>query len=266
MTEVFHPPIANNFVDMLIPRTHDATAYVHGIERDTSVLNRADEALLDYCSALLTRGSDREASDAVAHWRACIAKRANLQAQRWVPQVIAGLVRTGAICGSLHEHLTRDRPEILDLFRAAPRAVLEVVRVNGYLAPWQIGDALELLTREIVRGELSAAIDRVETARLKGSMSTDPGLRFPTLIVYLAPEVSVEAYERVVSTLSRASHTLDPRLEFAIPVAHNATLTQGFVLHKRYLRLVGLLDEFYDSNSNHAFCRDGMLGRGSNPV
>jgi hypothetical protein len=86
--------------------------------------------------------------------------------------------------------------------------------------------------------------------------------QFPTAIVYLDPTASDRAIESALGLLVGLLDELPAaptRADYALALAHNATLTQGFTLYKRWLALVGLLDELYDPAFDHALARRSRL-------
>jgi hypothetical protein len=262
VAEAFHPPVANNFVYMLIPRERDQPRYVQKIKETTAALNRADEALLDRCAALLHDRRHPDGERAIEGWRACIQRRANLQGIRWAQEVAGILERLGI---SLPEHLRMHHQDTLDRFRSVPRSLLEVVRINGYLAPARIEPLLEAITEHVRRDGIEGPIERVEVAR-RPTAQPIGSIDYPTLIVYCnADSMTDAALEAAISRLASLFGRSDPapslRTALAHPLTRNATLTQGFFLYKRYLQVVGILDELYDPAFGHALSRGSRLAR-----
>ncbi|MEZ4450450.1 MAG: hypothetical protein R3B09_13305 [Nannocystaceae bacterium] len=261
IAEAFHPPIANNFVHLLIPRDRDPEAVVRGIAGATEPLNRADAALLEACAMMVAERPDPAAERALAEWRGCARRRVNLRGIAWAEQIAAHLdARAPALLGRLH----RDHTAVLDAFRAIPRATLEPARINGYLRPEQIAAVLAGVADDLRAPELGAAVDRVEVARLADDVDVD-ALDHPTLIVYLrGPPVDDDALASAIERVARRFDAAGPgaplRLRYALPLTVNTTLTQGYYLFKRYLALVGLLDERYDPETGHALARPTRPG------
>lgn len=260
----FHPPVPNNYVHLLVPRHRDMGEVVRAIAEATAPLNRADEALLGCCAELLAGHHDPLGEQALEGWRGCIRRRVNLQGIRWASEVAArlGAGERGAI--SLPERLHREHPEVLASFRSVPRSLLELVRINGYLRPEQLVGVLGRITADLRDPTLAAAVERIEVARL--ARGIEPGaIDHPTLIVYLRAEVMTDeslaaAIEHLVERFAAVGPALTPRAQYALPLAHDATLTQGYFLYKRYLQLVGLLDELYDPAWGHALTRPTFGG------
>jgi hypothetical protein len=138
------------------------------------------------------------------------------------------------------------------------------VRINGYLWPERIAPVLASLSADLRDPELHSAIERIEVARLRPEVEPST-IDFPTLIVVLRAEALSDeqlasAIDRIARRLAAAGPGPTPRAQYAQPLTLNATLTQGFYLYKRYLRLVGLLDELYDPASGHALTRPAFGG------
>lgn len=254
--ERFHPPFPNNFVRLLVPRERELAAYVAQIKASTEALNHADEGLLGCCAAQLVAAPDPVAERALEAWRDCIRRRVNLQSIRWASAVMARL--------PLQPRLEHEHPDVLARFRDVPRTLLEVVRLNGYLAPDRIAPTLRALTEDLRDPVLAAAVDRIEVARLLPDV--DPAANdYPTLIVYLETRATTDdalawTIEHIASRFEASPAAPNLRPQYACRLTPNATLTQGFYLYKRYLDLVGLLDELYDPASGHALTRPTLGG------
>lgn len=261
MSAAFHPPVANNFVHMLVPRGRDLAAYVQQIGDTTAALNHADLGLLEHCTELLAGADEHVATEALASWRACLQRRVNLQAGRFVPTVLSACERrTGR---TMHEHLAAAAPEVLARFRSVPRGLLELVRVNAYLPARAMALAHARIAARLEAGGFAAPIERLELARLAETTGTQAP-DFPTVIVYLAiDDTAATEIAATFAELSRIFASLAPaptlRRELAWPLGTHATLTQGFTLFKRYLGWLGLLDEHYDATFDHALCHGSRL-------
>jgi hypothetical protein len=256
--DLFHAPIPNNWVHMLVPRHRDVTGYVREIEESTEPLNRADAALLEVCAGLIEATPNAGAGHALAMWRDCVARRRNLDGVRWARELVGRLGIPFA--GWLAER----HADVLDRFRAVPTSIRDLVRINGYLSSAQIEPCLASIAAVLRAGVVPLPIERLEVARLSEPVSRPT---FPTVIVYLSASTVAAASDRDLETTLGVFlgilEALEPSsavfAEYALPVAHNTTLTQGFTLYKRHLELVGILGELYDPAHDHALAHGSRL-------
>ena len=264
VSETFHPPIVNNYVHLLVPRRVALQPYLRAIAERTMPLNRADEGLLACLTELAADRPDVDVADGLERWRECHRRRVNLRSIEHAARVVArfdAVLPEGVVAW-----LRREHPDVLARFVDVPRSELARIRINAYLELEALEATLATITAALCEPALDAAVDRIEIARLAPNASAS-SIEFPTLIVYLQPELAVPArtvcIARLASILSAARSSIPVRRQYAYVLTSNATVTQGYTLYKRYLTLVGLLDEVYEPADDHAFVRGERPAGGS---
>lgn len=258
----FHPPVPNNYVELLIPRRHAVAERVRAIAEATAPLNHADARLLAACSEIVAaRAPDDEQLQAcLTAWRDCIVRRVNL---RGIEHATALFARAEhRLAGGVPTALRDVAPGAITAFLELPRPLQRVLRCNGYLPPSQLLRFAEAAQRLV--DDPDGAVDRIELARIDRAMSHPPS--FPTVIVYLDARRDSPRGRRALAAWRRCFAALPrqwaPRPGFARQVAHNLCVSEGFALYKRYLALLGVLSAVYAPAFDHAFAHpDGGLRR-----
>lgn len=249
----FHPPVPNNYVELLIPRRHAVADRVRAIAEATAPLNRADAGLLAACSEIVaTRAPDDERlQGCLTAWRDCIARRVNLRGIEHATALFA--CAEHRLAGGMLTALRCVAPAAITSFVELPRPLQRVLRCNGYLPPGQLGRFAEAAARIV--DDPDGAVDRIELARIDRAMSHPPS--FPTVIVYLDARRDSPRGRRALAIWRRCFAALPrqwaPRPGFAQQVAHNLCVSEGFALYKRYLVLLGVLSAVYAPAFDHAF-------------
>lgn len=151
-----------------------------------------------------------------------------------------------------------------DMFtRQIPHKIEHLLRLNLSIPHDLVTQSLQRLMDEVFgASDTFSLIERVEVA--KPNLSNDTSVtNYPTIILYLVVDANEPARRDEVDQLLRLlhpwaagfEHGLGAESDFADLWYPFLTVTQGYKLWKRYLRVVGLLDEVYDRDFNYAYLR-----------
>lgn len=258
----FHFPRPNNYVFQLIPRDCVIEEYERAIAQSTRALNRADQALLDYCRVVATSHDVKRALAHIKSWEQCLAKRVNLQGIYWAAQAIAELETTVESCNPWRTHIEREYPELRGIFTGISDSLANVLRINVYASREEAVSILTCLMDQLSDESLYAAIDRVEVAKHLHETTADLA-PFPQLIIYLhkqEPVLLTQTFGAIRELLRGTGGENRTRNTYAYPWLANATVTHGYYLYKTYLELLGFIDDLYDRRSNYAFSKGSRMG------
>lgn len=259
-------PYRTNHVLLMVRREDDLDAHIARAAAMTAPLNVADAMFREFCRDLWEAASQRQ-------WSTTAASKIEHHLHTWERHAATGSNLLGCddaqvVARELEPHIdiaaaVCDRPEIGRAFVEVPSAVRELVRVNFFVPGALVAPTLDRLLAD--DGAILAHIDRIEVAALSCGTRTDVVLPFPTLILYLGLGASEPTRRDVESTIDRCLSVglqipMPPApnaaiTEYALPILSNATVSQGYRLHKRYLAILGLLDEVFDRSTNHALVR-----------
>jgi hypothetical protein len=253
----FHFPEPSNHVYILLKKTVDPRRFTERWLRLTSHLNAADEALLRFCCAHLEKHPDFYGAMLAKKWLDCMNNRVNLQGAHWSGLLIERIENSGSIDVPFGEYLDSTAPEVVECFRSTPEEMSDITRINVYLRPSEVDGTLSKLMQLVNEMPFLDFIDRIEVAKEDGSGSgSDEGV-YPRLILYLdrallaQPATFGECLRSVESIVNAIDAPLEARLDFACSWTRNATITEGFMLFKKYLKRVGVIDFIYDKTKNY---------------
>ncbi|MBM3809155.1 MAG: hypothetical protein FJW22_13300 [Acidimicrobiia bacterium] len=254
LLQMFHGPYPTNYVYQLVPLRRDLDIYLRrlsGTRAGWAKINAADKALRAICEqdADDKRLGPRNAraQGALRDWAATAAVGRNLRcvdhAERYTR------ARHGAD-PAFCVWLRRKAPTARAQFKKLPRSLLGQVRINLYLSEQDAHKALTAICAELAKRR--GLIERIEISitGIEKHEST-----YPTLIIYLRSARSVPRVTAELGPVLSKFRARRVREEYAQPWLRQGTITQGFRLYKRYLKLLGLLDVFYDPTTNHALCK-----------
>lgn len=253
---LFHRPYPTNYVLQLVPLRRDLDVYLRrlsGVRRGWATINDADRRLRELCSDAMHEprlgAPSRKALRAMDCWTEASRNGLNLRcvdhAERFA------LERFGTQRRFSHWLRRRD-PRLIRRFAKLPGNLLGQIRINAYLSHDDVLPCLDEWVQKLASSKnLQDRIERLEVAIR--DLPQHEAL-YPTLIVYLRSSRSIpvirDALEPILGRFRVRKHA---REEYAEVVMPHATVTQGFRLYKRYLRLLGLLDELYDARTNYAY-------------
>ena len=266
LNSLFHDPIPNNYVWLLIPKNKDKEAYISRFALQTSCLNKADGFLFNTCKLMLNRlgfSLTHHVYQTIDYWRTglCGQYRSNID-DIYLAERVVEEIQTKLPEGSDFPSVIRkESPEVIDKFINIPEQIKSLVRVNLYLPHEQVRNCLATLLREISSSgsSLLMLVDRIEIAKV--GLTDNNQVNYPTLIIYLAPEANNMNNLHIVRSLLKLTASVAteyppaPLLnsEYSDCWLLNTTVTQGFRLYKRYLAILGVLSSVYDAHWNFAY-------------
>ncbi|CAM4396860.1 hypothetical protein COEX109129_22685 [Corallococcus exiguus] len=263
-SQLFIPPIPNNFTFILFPTGTDAEQQMDRVRVLNAPLNQANLLLHECCRELAARmggGPFPALEEALEGWRRQIDGRTNLRSVEYAEAALAALDQRLSPRRARTE-IARRRPDIITAFTRAPVDVKGLLRINLYLPEEALEDSLSGLIRGVFATPASfGLVERLEVAKVRVEPSI--AVTYPTLILYLRAHANQPALRpRVEALLRGLASLLEPFRRASLADATyadqwhpSATATQGLRLHKRYLHLLALLSRVYDRRSNFAYLK-----------
>jgi len=261
----FHSCVPNNYVFILVPLATNRELLVERIKTLTTPLNEANEATYQYCFDIIKRMPRNEVLEhdsliqRMGGWKRTVSTSANLQGVAFAEKVFATLADLGV---DVRARWQAEVPEMRKFFTQVPDEIERLLRINISVRQDSVVGVLRQLIESVFAiPECLALIEKVEVAKPHAG---DASLvNYPTLILYLVSEANdpgrraeVEALlQRLHAVFADCPHGLAADPTYADPWHPFVTLTQGYRLWKRYLELVGLLGEIYDSDFQYAYLR-----------
>ncbi|HEC11444.1 MAG TPA: hypothetical protein ENI86_18050 [Acidimicrobiales bacterium] len=256
-----------NYVISLPPAGRMSTEVEAEIAREMAPLNSADRQLCQFMGDLV---SDIEADGGVSPVR---YRRARELHDEWTRALDVGANLLGAdlavaLTAALESHVDvraelRNRaPGILAAFRYPGPEVVEVTRINLFVPPVASRRVASLLLAETSGQGWLGHLDRVDVSKhlIVGALGRTPA--YPSVIIYLnrrAVGDSRTAWSGILGLAAEVAAAVggDPvpdgaHSTYSLVVGGHLSVGQGFRLYKRYLDVLGLLDEVYDPGRNHA--------------
>lgn len=249
----FHSPFSNNFVEVFVPIANDREQILKGMHSITAPLNDADGALLsylmDYCERRRELVTDAMFEE-VVYWSVQRKKGRFLGGVEHAEKVLEGF--STQLGESMVTLIEKENASLLDAFCQIPDELKRVFRINVFLAPPAV---FELVKRIATRTELP--LGRLEVAHV--SLRTPSPQPFPSLILY-APATTEEGRKKWLAQwmtfLERelpAESLGEANPEYSDVCRQGCSVTEGFRLYKRYLRILGRLDAVYDARRGYAY-------------
>lgn len=251
LSEKFHNPTLNNFTYMLVPKEHNKDLYLRQCANVTLPMNSINIKFIRICKDLI---ADHKCMD-LYHWAKHIKQKENLLSMKYIPGVIQ-YIEDHILNESMTQHLKNNHSSFIKNVLSMPDDVLNLFRINFHVS----NDDVNILLRRIISlmnhsEYYRNIIERIEVAIQNDTVQQD----YPTLIVYLKPEYFLYTppntdllridFMPLLNQLKVHGHDTT----FTHEICTGITLTQGYRLFKRYLYLIGLLDNLYDKSSNYAF-------------
>jgi len=92
------------------------------------------------------------------------------------------------------------------------------------------------------------------------SIGTPAGKEYPAISIFLDSRIVTTHHHplineiiHLITPITRDLSPLIPDTDYTILAETNMTLCQGYRNYKRYLSLLGIIDEVYDHDLNYAF-------------
>lgn len=253
--DIFHTPYPNNFIYMLVPKYHSLKSYAEKISKITQPLNIANLGLLTLCEELI----DDKQYQPIKDWRQMIDNKTNLNSIFYA-QTVLQYMEQYIFKTTTHVFIKKHIPRLLEKFIDVPDEVLKLSRINIYIdlerSCYMVKQLVDFFQEN--RGCL-AYIDRLEIA--KENLENLDNKDYPKLIIYLSSNNSVNSknfqyFLQTVKDLLSGNQKAVINEEYSFPWTASATLTEGYRLYKRFLNLLGILNEIYDESCNFAFSHE----------
>ncbi len=226
-------------------------------------LNKANVVLSKFCDWCVELAAEQQDEDQLSQFESIGTLQSNWRVKREAGNYFLTYPYAAGIFELLHqlgfplEERLQERPRVRNSFINLPFHVKSFVRISLVVPHQQLPKVLSDLIQAFLEDEnLFYYVERVELAAGRGKELPQS----PTLHVCLNARV-VTTHRHVVIKeilakilpltrslpLSQASHW------HGMSAGKNVFLSQGYNTYKRFLQLLGVLDEVYQKNNNYAF-------------
>lgn len=248
---LFHPPVPNNYVYILVPQKTDLKAYLDDIANQTFPLNHADMGLLEFCKNFFKENI----IEAIVKWEKCLESKVNLLSVHYAKSTVE-YIEQEILKENFSNYAMRVNPKIINNFISIPGNSLKSFRINLYLYTEHVYKILKRIISDfILQPELSILLERIEIA--KEGLKNPENNNFPKLIIYLKSDFLnyKEYFLLLIKYLRKIMGKNNDKAndEYSFLYSNSMTLSQGFKLYKRYLKMLNVIDVVYAKEANWAF-------------
>lgn len=261
--EVFHTPTPNNFVYLLIPKYYNKEQYHEQIKNAMQSLNLIDLEMLKQCHKLI---GNNKCSDLFG-WAKGISDKRNLGGIYYA-QKVTQYIEKEIINESFINFIKRNNASLLEKAVNVTDYCLKLIRINVYINPIHVNEALDMLIAEMKTGssKFVDCIERIEIAK-ENTQVMNQEKSYPTIIIYLHDKLGFNdiVTDHILFLVEKLNKLFDKfsckeiNDEFSYCYTQHITVTQGYRLYKKYLTLLGIIDQLYSKESNYAFCLNSSL-------
>ena len=259
-------PYPNNFVWVHVPRARLTTSEEFRRTRAHALaaLNWVDAQVVRWLRSVIQNAGTPEQHDAASRhfdaWQRNDDAGSNLIGVDHALAIMQILGDSDDLPGRLRS----ERSDVVTAIRGLSSTIRCGIRFAIY-APYQLAAAVaETVAAELEQQDVLHIVSSIEVAKALDADIPSNEIWFPAVMVYVDSGTiagSRQAVSTLVSVLAAVGTSIgidvagSSRTRHAFAVAPSIEVAQGFRLLKRYLEPLGLLDDLYLAEANHAIAR-----------